>query len=206
VPRRRSADAMRAKSQHPERKNRKLVCENSQFYIFFDELTLQGRTTVSDYLVVAPKRVAADLITGVAILPVVDGKIGLIRIYRHPIQQYSWEIPRGFIDQREASASAAGRELKEETGLDCKPEAIRSLGFITPDGGILAARVQLFAAMECAKQREYAPAEIGHRELRFFNIQELEGMILRSELQDPSTIIAFFMYRQFEKNVLDGPV
>jgi ADP-ribose pyrophosphatase len=197
---------MRAKSQHPERKNRKLVCENSQFYIFFDELTLQGRTTVSDYLVVAPKRVAADLITGVAILPVVDGKIGLIRIYRHPIQQYSWEIPRGFIDQREASASAAGRELKEETGLDCKPEAIRSLGFITPDGGILAARVQLFAAMECAKEREYAPAEIGHRELRFFNIQEVEGMILRSELQDPSTIIAFFMYRQFEKNVLDGPV
>jgi ADP-ribose pyrophosphatase YjhB (NUDIX family) len=197
---------MRAKSQHPERKNRKLVCENSQFHIFFDELTLQGRTTVSDYLVVAPKRVAADLITGVAILPVVDGKIGLIRIYRHPIQQYSWEIPRGFIDQREASASAAGRELKEETGLDCKPEAIRSLAFITPDGGILAARVQLFAAMECAKEREYAPAEIGHRELRFFNIQEVEGMILRSELQDPSTIIAFFMYRQFEKKVLDGPV
>jgi ADP-ribose pyrophosphatase len=197
---------MRAKSQHPERKNRKLVCENSQFYIFFDELTLQGRTNVSDYLVVAPKRVASNLVTGVAILPIVDGKIGLIRIYRHPIQQYSWEIPRGFIDQREASASAAGRELKEETGLDCKPEAIRSLGFITPDGGILAARVQLFAAMECAKEREYAPAEIGHRELRFFNIQEVEGMILRSELQDPSTIIAFFMYRQFEKNVLDGPV
>jgi ADP-ribose pyrophosphatase len=203
---RRSADLTGAKPQHPERKARTLACENSQFHIFFDELTLQGRTTVSDYLVVAPKRVAADLITGVAILPVVDGKIGLIRIYRHPIQQYSWEIPRGFIDQREASASAAGRELKEETGLDCKPEAIRSLGFITPDGGILAARVQLFAAMECAKEREYAPAEIGHRELRFFNIQEVEEMILYSEVQDPSTVIAFFMYRQVEKQVLDGPV
>jgi len=195
---------MHAKSQHPERKNRQLACENSQFHIFFDELTLQGRTTVSDYLVVAPKRVAADLVTGVAILPVVDGKIGLIRIYRHPIQQYSWEIPRGFIDQREASASAAGRELKEETGLDCKPEAIRSLGFIAPDGGILAARVQLFAAMKCVKEREYAPAEIGHRELRFFCIQEVEEMILRSEIQDPSTVIAFFMYRQFGIQALDG--
>lgn len=195
---------MHAKSQHPERKNRQLACENSQFHIFFDELTLQGRTTVSDYLVVAPKRVAADLVTGVAILPVVDGKIGLIRIYRHPIQQYSWEIPRGFIDQREASASAAGRELKEETGLDCKPEAIRSLGFIAPDGGILAARVQLFAAMKCVKEREYAPAEIGHRELRFFGIQEVEEMILRSEIQDPSTVIAFFMYRQFGIQALDG--
>ena len=203
---RRSADLTGAKPQHPERKARTLACENSQFHIFFDELTLQGRTTVSDYLVVAPKRVAADLVTGVAILPVFERQIGLLRIYRHPIGRCSWEIPRGFIDQQEVSASAASRELNEETGLECKPEAIRSLGFITPDAGILAARVQLFAATQCEKEREYAPAEIGHRELRFFNIQEVEGMILCSELQDPSTVIAFFMYRQFEKNVLDGPV
>jgi ADP-ribose pyrophosphatase len=197
---------MGPKPQQPEQKNRKLACENSQFHIFFDELILQGRTTVRDYLVVAPKRVAADLVTGVAILPIFAGKIGLIRVYRHPIGEYSWEIPRGFIDQQEASASAAGRELKEETGLDCKSEAIRSLGFITPDAGILAARVQLFAATECAKEREYAPAEIGHRELRFFNFQEVEEMILHSEVQDPSTVIAFFKYRRFENQVLDGPV
>jgi ADP-ribose pyrophosphatase len=197
---------MAAKPEQPELTNRKLVCENSQFHIFFDELTLQGRSSIRDYLVVAPKRVAADLVTGVAILPIVDGKIGLIRVYRHPIGQYSWEIPRGFIDQQEASASAAGRELKEETGLDCKSEAFRSLGFITPDGGILAARVQLFAATQCAKGREYAPAEIGHREFRFFNIQQVEEMIFRSEVQDPSTVIAFFMYRRFENQVLDGPV
>ena len=197
---------MGAKPQQPELTNRKLVCENSQFHIFFDELSLPGRSSIRDYLVVAPKRVAADLVTGVAILPIVDGKIGLIRVYRHPIGRYSWEIPRGFIDQQEASATAAGRELKEETGLDCKSEAIRSLGFITPDGGILAARVQLFAATKCAKDREYAPAEIGHRELRFFNIQQVEEMISRSEVQDPSTVIAFFMYRRFENQVLDGPV
>jgi hypothetical protein len=80
------------------------------------------------------------------------------------------------------------------------------LGFITPDGGILAARVQLFAAIKCAKEREYAPAEIGHRELRFFDFQEVEEMILDSEVQDPSTVIAFFMYRRLEKQVLDGPV
>jgi len=197
---------MDAKPQHPEQKNRKLVCENSQFHIFFDELTSQGRTTIRDYLVVAPKRVTSNLVTGVAILPIFDGKIGLIRIYRHPIGQFSWEIPRGFIDRQEASTSAAGRELKEETGLDCKSEAIRSLGFITPDGGILAARVQLFVATQCAKQREYAPAEIGHRELRFFDIQEVEEMIVRAEVQDPSTVIAFFMYSRFKNHVPDGPV
>ena len=65
--------------------------------------------------------------------------------------------------------------------------------------------MQLFAATECAKEREYAPAEIGHRELRFFNIQEVEEMISRSEVQDP-TVIAFFMYSRFEYQALDGPV
>jgi ADP-ribose pyrophosphatase len=197
---------MGANPEHPEQKTRTLVCENSQFHIFFDELSLAGLTTVRDYLVVAPKHVAGDLVTGVAILPIFDGKIGLIRIYRHPIKRYSWEIPRGFIDQQEAPTSAASRELKEETGLDCQPEEIRSLGFITPDGGILAARVHLFAATNCAKKREYAPAEVGHRELRFFQIEELEKMILQSEVQDPSTIIAFFMYCRLENQVLGGRV
>jgi hypothetical protein len=66
--------------------------------------------------------------------------------------------------------------------------------------------VELFAAMKCAQKREYAPVEIGHRELRFFNFQQVEEMIFRSEVQDPSTIIAFFKYRRFENQVLDGPV
>ena len=191
---------------HPERTARRLVCENSQFHIFFDELTLKGRTTIHDYLVVAPKSMTADLVTGVAILPIYDHKIGLIRIYRHPLERYSWEIPRGFIDRQEASAPAASRELREETGLDCKPEEIRSLGFITPDGGILAARVQLFAATHCEKTRQYAPAEIGHRELQFFNLEEVEKMILYSEIQDPSTVIALFMYTRFKNQIEDGPV
>jgi ADP-ribose pyrophosphatase len=197
---------MRPEFQHPEQKTRRLVCENSQFHIFFDELAFKGRTTIRDYLVVAPLRFAADIVTGVAILPFYDGKIGLIRIYRHPIERYSWEIPRGFIDQQEASASAASRELREETGLDCKAEDIRSLGFITPDGGILAARVQLFAAIKCAKAHQYAPAEMGHGELEFFNFETLEKMIFCSEVQDPSTVIAFFMYSRFKNQMPDGPV
>ena len=40
----------------------------------------------------------------------------------------------------------------------------------------------------------------------WFNIQEVEEMILRSEVQDPSTVIAFFMYSRFENQALDGPV
>jgi ADP-ribose pyrophosphatase len=184
---------MSAKSR-PEHKNRKLACENSQFQIFFDELAYQGRTTVKDYLVVAPKRVISGAVSGVAILPICNKKIALIRVYRHPISDCSWEIPRGFIDEGESAIAAAIRELNEETRLDCQPEQMRSLGLLTPDTGILAARLRLFAALECERARAYAPAELGHQELRFFELDEIEKMILASEVQDPSTIAAYFIY------------
>jgi ADP-ribose pyrophosphatase YjhB (NUDIX family) len=190
----RGADFPAAKPQNLEQQKRTLVCENSQFHIFFDELVCEGRIRVRDYLVVAPKRVTADLVTGVAILPIYDNKIGLIQVYRHPIKGYSWEIPKGFVDEKETATAAAIRELTEETGLGCNPDGVQPLALMAPDAGILAARVQLFVALNCFNARAYAPTELGHQELRFFESTEVEAMISRGEVQDPSTIIAFFMY------------
>ena len=76
---------------------RRLACENSRFSVYFDEIEGQGQTRSRDYLVVAPKQRAENLVTGVAVLPVCDGKFGLIKVYRHAIQADSWEIPRGFL-------------------------------------------------------------------------------------------------------------
>ena len=38
------------------------------------------------------------------------------------------------------------------------------------------------------------------------DVPEVEKMILVSELQDPSTIIAFFLYSRFDNQVPDGSV
>ena len=45
-----------------------------------------------------------------------DGTIGLIRQYRHAVNQYLYEIPAGTINPGEDPQTCAKRELEEETG------------------------------------------------------------------------------------------
>ena len=173
---------------------RKLGCENNRFSVFLDEITFQGQAGARDYLVVAPKQTGRNGITGVAVLPVVDGRMGLIQTYRHAIEGESWEIPRGFVEQGETSVASAVRELEEETGLSCSPGEIQSLGFVTPDAGVLAARVQLFAASSCFRLEPYRPVELGHRQFSLFDPATVEEMIAQFIIQDPCTLIAYYKY------------
>lgn len=179
--------------------DRRLACENEKFFIYFDHVIDKAGSEVRDYLVVAPKNAGKNLVTGVAILPIVDGQVGLIRIYRPAVRAYSWEIPHGFVDEGESDNSSALRELLEETGLTVESRCFSSLGYITPDTGVLAARVHLYLAEACytTQQREY---ELGLREFRFFPFGEFEKMIGRSEVQDTFTLAAWCKYHLLQKN------
>ena len=190
------------KSQYPVLGKRTLVWENPRFFVFQDEVSWRGQLWAGNYLVVAPKQIATDpsveiiprLVTGVAVLPIHEGKIGLIKTYRHAIGDNSWEVPRGFVDEGETEVESALRELEEESGLSCIPDAVYSLGFIAPDAGVLAARIHLFVAAECVRKRPFSPGELGHQEFRLFQPAEIAEMVARSEIQDPSTLVAYFNY------------
>ena len=174
--------------------NRRLACENKKFFVYFDHIIDSTGSKEQNYLVVAPRIVNENLVTGVAILPILDQKIGLIRIYRPAIRDYSLEIPHGFIDEGEKVKSAALRELMEETGLAAKMSNFYSLGYITPDAGVLAARVQVFLAEACFSSGQTL-AELGLRGFRFFTFMEFESMIENSEVQDTFTIAAWCKYK-----------
>ena len=178
---------------------RRLMCENTKFHVYFDHVIDKAGGEVSDYLVVAPKNSGEYLVTGVAILPIIDGQVGLIRIYRPAIRAYSWEIPHGFVDEGEDEEASALRELLEETGLVADSAFFSSLGYITPDSGILAGRVHLYVAEAgCpTNRREY---ELGLREFTLFSFLQLENMIECSEVQDTFTLAAWCKY-QILKNV-----
>jgi len=179
-----------------DHKNRRLVAQNTRFDIFFDEISVIGGETVSDYLVVSPKRRMENDVTGVAILPVAENRIGLIRIFRHPVRAWTYEIPRGFVGAGEDLNAGAVRELDEETGISCDPADILSLGFIFPDAGILCARVALFVATLCIAGKTSLEPEIGHGNLEWFDQDAMLDMDRANKLEDPFTLAAFYRFRQ----------
>ena len=55
---------------------------------------------------------------GVVILPRhIDGRILLIRNFRHESREWSWEVPKGFGEKELTPIQCAQKELLEETGF-----------------------------------------------------------------------------------------
>src|SRR2546429_9869627 len=93
-------------------------------------------------------RATREVIThpgSVVVLPVLpDGRILLIRQYRHATRQYLWELVAGRMDPGETPEEAAARELIEETGYRAKRFRVLRDGFPTP--GLLEERMLILPA------------------------------------------------------------
>src|SRR5215471_4576074 len=81
----------------------------------------------------------------VVVLPVLpDGRIVMIRQYRHATRQFMWELVAGRIDAGEKPRQAAARELIEETGYRARKFQIFLDVFPTP--GFLEERMYILLA------------------------------------------------------------
>lgn len=174
---------------------RREALRNAVFTVYLDHVRDASGQEVRDYLAVVPHHRAADAVTGVAVLPVSGDRVTLIRVYRHPLGEYGWEVARGFVDAGETPAAAALRELREETGLDAEASSLRALGTLAPEPAVLDARIRLFAASNCRPASGTAAGgEIGHRELRTFSPSELAALLDRGEIRDPCTLVCCYRH------------
>src|SRR5258708_5998541 len=81
----------------------------------------------------------------VVVLPVLpDGRILLVRQYRHATRQYLWELVAGRIDSGENVRHAAARELIEETGY--RAQRFRVFLDVFPTPGFLEERMYILLA------------------------------------------------------------
>jgi 8-oxo-dGDP phosphatase len=176
------------------RKARRLAVENSRWRVYLDHIADANGNEVPDYLVVAGRHPAPGNVTGVAILPIVDGNFVLLRSYRHALGREIWELPRGFIDEGETPADAALRELQEETGLICAAEDLVPLAFYAPEPATMTVRGALFAATRCKGVPKSGSGELGLDRLQVFTPEAMATLVAGSDLEDAGTLIAYYRY------------
>ncbi len=174
---------------------RRLACANRLFEVFFDTVETPSGEIVDNFLVVRPKLSAPKGIVGVCVLPEVNGKIGLMRGWRHQLEEEVWQAPAGFIDLGETAKQTAVRELKEETALVCDPTRLQSLGLYLPDAGLIEGRVALFhARCEGPFTESATTKEIGTGPLEYFSPDALEEILNHAEHIGGATLVAGYRY------------
>ena len=110
-----------------------------------------SRETVGDYRIFSVERsIAVSPVDGQSrtfhriqtsswtqIVPITsDGRVVMVRQYRHGVQRVTLEIPGGLVDPGEDPAEAALRECLEETGY--RARRAEPLGVVTPNPALFA--------------------------------------------------------------------
>jgi ADP-ribose pyrophosphatase len=168
---------------------RRLVFENTVFSVYADHVVDKNGNEVPQYLSVVPKCLLANSIAGVAVLPVRDGRVGLIRVFRHPLGKWSWEAIKGHAEPGEDAREAAARELLEESGFSVAADKFIDLGVIAPEGGVIRGRSHLFVGVLTEQAEKVVTPELGHGELVFYSQGEIDDLIERCEIDDASTVV-----------------
>ena len=121
---------------------------------------------------------------GIAVLPVLEGKIILLKQYRHATRQWHLEIPRGYGEPHTSAEENAKKEIEEEMGAIV--ERLIDLGDYHINTGIDAGVVKMFLAylIKLGKPENGEGIE-GFVEI---DIKEFENMIANEKITDGFTI------------------
>ena len=131
----------------------------------------------------------------VVVLPVLpDGRIVMVRQYRHATRQYLWELVAGRKEPEETPKQGAARELLEETGYRAKRFKVFLDVFPTP--GFLEERMYLLLA-EGLTAGEAQPEEDEKIEVRAYRVNELKRMIKSGRMRDAKSIAGILYYLAF---------
>lgn len=153
-----------------------------RFTIVQDHVRVNGHEQPYDYM---------EIREGVSVLPILDGHVLLQKQYRYPVRSWQWELPGGFVDPGEIPATAAVRELEEETGYQVKN--LVPLGAFYPSFGSTNEKIHLFAA-ECGEKGEThrEPGEVIRMEK--VTIEEFRQLVAEGKFMHGAGLAAWARY------------
>ncbi len=136
--------------------------------------------------VIAPREVVEHP-GGVGIVPVLDGRVALIRQYRIAVGETVLEIPAGKLEPGEDPAERARLELLEETGY--RAGRLVPAGMIYASAGYTSEQIHLFLAFDLEYigqalefDERIAPAELA--------LEDLARMLRDHVIADAKTVVA----------------
>lgn len=137
-------------------------------------------------------RVVVEYGVAVVLVPVdTDGRLLMVRQYRHPVGRWLLELPAGGVDERDTSPEAAAlRELREETGYRGALTRIGGL-FLAP--GYSDEYQHMYAASDLLED----PLDADEDETLLLERVTLDaalGFVDTGEICDAKSIAALLMY------------
>ncbi|HEX4074950.1 MAG TPA: NUDIX hydrolase [Candidatus Acidoferrales bacterium] len=181
------ARTSKARSKGAKILSSELIFKGRVFELKRDRLVEPSGITVTREVIVHPG--------SAVILPVFpDGRILLIRQYRHAAGEYLWELVAGHKEPNETFAEGAKRELIEETGYTAKK--VRKLLAIFPSPGLLGERMEIFLATGLTKGAAHPEADEKITS-RILTLREAEQWIRTGKIRDAKSVAGILYYARF---------
>jgi len=134
----------------------------------------------------------------VPILP--DGRIGLIRQFRYPVNEEMIELPAGKLNTGEEPETCAVRELEEEIGY--QPKKLTFLSHIHPAIGFANEKMWLYLAEDLVKTKRNLDTD-EFLELMPTKLDDALEMVWNGKITDVKTIIGLlWVDRHYRDNLL----
>ena len=114
-----------------------------------------------------------------------DGRVTLVRQYRHSVGRELWELPAGSLDAGESPEQTAARECEEEIGRS--PLHVERLSGLYPSPGYCDEEMiyfKLSGLRQPAPDSRHRPDEDEDIYAQAFTIEEAKAMVARGEIVD----------------------
>lgn len=127
----------------------------------------------------------------VVLIPIdADGRVRLVRQYRHAAGGFLWELPAGTRDEGETFDAAAARECQEELGMIAG--RIEALQTLYPSPGYCTEAMTFYRVTELREQGASDPSASHDPdesiEVERFDAPQLSAMIARGDIRDMKTV------------------